>query len=64
MDSLAPWAWWITAGVAGFSIGVVVLMLGAISQSLARSLWPWRKGAPRVGPEQVRDDLAIAIPLM
>ena len=64
MSSLPAWALRITAGVEGFSIGLAFFVVGGISRSLARSFRPRRKGAPRVGPEQVRDDLAIAIPLM
>ena len=57
MDSLPSWAVWIiTAAAAGLSLGLASLMVGAIS----RSLWTPSKGA--LGPEQVRDEAAIAGP--
>ena len=55
MDSLPSWAVWIiTAAAAGLSLGLASLMVGAISRSLSTH----SKGA--LGPEQVRDEAAIA----
>ena len=62
MDSLPPWGLWIIAAAVGLSLGLAFLMVGAISRSLRRTLWPRSKGAPQLGPEQVRDELAIAAP--
>jgi hypothetical protein len=57
MDNLPPWALWIIAAAVGLGPGLAFLMVGTIS----RSLWPRSKGA--LGPEQVRDKAAIAVPL-
>lgn len=59
MDSLAPWAWWITAGVAGFAF----LMVGVIDRFLHRTMWPLSIGVTRFGPEQARNEAAILAPL-
>jgi len=64
MESLPPWALWIIAAAVGLSPGLAFLMVGAISRSLRRTLWPRSKGGPQFGPEQVRDELAIAAPPM
>ena len=55
---------WIIAAAVGLSPGLAFLMVGAISRSLRRTLWPRSKGGPQFGPEQVRDELAIAAPPM
>ena len=58
MDSLPSWAVWIiTAAAVGLSLGLASLMVGAISRSL------WTHSKETLGPEQVRDEAAIAIPL-
>jgi hypothetical protein len=57
MENLPAWALWIVAAAVGLSPGLASLMVGAIS----RSLWTHSKGA--LGPEQVRDEAAIAVPL-
>jgi hypothetical protein len=64
MDSLPPWDLWIIAAAVGLSLGVAFLMVGAISRSLHHTLWSRSKGAPQLGPEQIRDKLVIVIPLM
>ena len=45
------------------SAGLVFLMAGAIGRFLGRTLWPRANGAPHLGPEQARDEAAIAVPL-
>jgi hypothetical protein len=62
MESLPHWALWIIAAAVGLSPGLAFLMVGPISRYLRRTLWPRSKGAPQLGPEQVRDELAIAAP--
>jgi hypothetical protein len=57
MENLPAWALWIITAAVGLSPGLTFFMVGAIS----RSLWPRSKGA--LGPEQVRDEAAIAVPL-
>jgi hypothetical protein len=59
MDSLSSWGFWI---IAALGLSPAFLVVGAISQSLRRTQWPRLKGASQFGPEQVRDELAIAIP--
>jgi hypothetical protein len=59
MDSLSTWGFWI---IAALGLGPAFLVVWAISRSLHRLQWPRLKGASSVGPEQVRDELAIAIP--
>ena len=57
MENLPAWALWIISAAVGLSPGLAFFMVGAIS----RSLWPRSKGT--LGPEQVRDEAAIAVPL-
>jgi hypothetical protein len=57
MENLPAWALWIIAAAVGLSPGLIFFVVGAIS----RSLWPRSKGA--LGPERVRDEAAIAVPL-
>jgi hypothetical protein len=57
MENLPAWALWIIAVAVGLSPGLAFLMVGAIS----RSLWPRSKDT--LGPERVRDEAAIAVPL-
>ena len=57
MENLPAWAFWIIAAALGLTPGLAFFMIGAIS----RSLWLRWKGA--LGPEQVRDEAAIAVPL-
>ena len=57
MENLPAWALWIIAAAVGLSPGLTFFMVGAIS----RSLLPRSKGA--LGPEGVRDEAAIAVPL-
>jgi hypothetical protein len=57
MENLPAWALWIITAAVGLSPGLTFFMVGAIS----RSLWPRSKGG--VGPERVRDEAAIAVPL-
>jgi hypothetical protein len=59
MESLPPWGWWIIAAAVGLSPGLAFFMVGAIS----RSLRPALKRGHQSGPEQVRDEAAIAVPL-
>ena len=59
MDSLSSCGFWV---VAALGLSPAFLVVGAISQSLHRTPWPRLKGASSLGPEQVRDELAIAIP--
>jgi len=63
MDSLPPWALWIIATAIGLSPGLAFFIVGAISRSLHRTLWASSKGAYQLGPERVRDEAAIAVPL-
>ena len=63
MNSLQPWASWITAVAVGFSLGITFRTVGAISRSLNPMLWPrGSRGSPWFGPEGVRAELAIVIP--
>jgi hypothetical protein len=64
MESLPPWGLWIIAAAVGLSPGLAFLMVGAISRSLRRTLWPRSKGALQLGPERVRDEAAMSAPLM
>ena len=57
MENLPAWALWIIAAAVGLSPGLAFRMVGAIS----RSLWPRSKET--LGPERVRDEAAIAVPL-
>jgi hypothetical protein len=63
MDSLPPWALWMIAVAVGFGLGLAFRTVGAISRSLHPTLWPrGSKGSPWFGPDEVRAELAIAIP--
>jgi hypothetical protein len=62
MDSLLPWALWIITAVVGLCTGLAFFTVGAISRSLDRTTCPRAKGEPQFGPEQVRDEAAIAAP--
>ena len=65
MDSLPPWALSIIAVSVALGLGLTFRTVGAIGRSLHPTLWPRRsKGSPWFGPEQVRAELAIAIPPM
>jgi hypothetical protein len=57
MENLPAWALWIIAAAVGLSPGLTFFMVAAIS----RSLWPRSKET--LGPERVRDEAAIAVPL-
>jgi len=59
MDSLLSWGFWL---IAALGLSPAFLVVGAISQSMHHTVWPRSKGAPQCGPEQLRDELAIAIP--
>ena len=59
MENLPAWALWIISAAVGLSPGLAFFMVGAIS----RSLRPALKGGHQLGPEQVRDEAAIAVPL-
>jgi len=59
MDSLLSWGFWL---IAALGLSPAFLVVGAISQSLGRTLWPHLKGARQLGQERVREELAIAIP--
>jgi hypothetical protein len=63
MENLPAWALWIITAAVGLSPGLAFLMVGAISRSLHRTLWARSKGAYQLGPERVRDEAAIAVPL-
>ena len=57
MEDLPAWALWIIAVAVGLSPGLTFFMVGAISRSL------WLRSKRALGPEQVRDEAAIAVPL-
>jgi hypothetical protein len=57
MENLPAWALWVITAAVGLSPGLAFFMAGAIS----RSLWPRSKET--LGPERVRDEAAIAVPL-
>jgi hypothetical protein len=57
MENLPAWALWIITAAVGLSPGLTFFMVGAIS----RALWPRSKET--LGPERVRDEAAIAVPL-
>ena len=59
MENLPGWALWIVSAAVGLSPGLAFFMVGAIS----RSPRPALKGGHQLGPEQVRDEAAIAVPL-
>jgi hypothetical protein len=59
MENLPAWALWIISAAVGLGPGLAFFMVGAIS----RSLRPALKGGHHLGPEQVRDEAAIAVPL-
>ena len=63
MENLPAWALWIIAAAVGLSPGLAFFMVGAMSRSLHRTLWASSKGAYQLGPERVRNEAAIAVPL-
>jgi hypothetical protein len=60
MVDLPTWTLWTIEAAVGLSAG---LASGAIGRFLGRTLWPRAKGAPHLGPEQARDEAALAVPL-
>ena len=63
MDSLPPWGLWIIAAAVGLGPGLAFFIVDGMSRSLHRTLWASSKGAYQLGPERVRDEAAIAVPL-
>jgi hypothetical protein len=63
MVDLPTWALWTVEAAVGLSPGLAFLMAGAIGRFLGRTLWPRANGAPHLGPEQARNEAAIAVPL-
>jgi hypothetical protein len=61
MESLPPWALWVTAVAGGFSPPLAFFMVGAIGRSLSRTLWPRPNREHQFGPEQVRNNVALVI---
>jgi len=63
MENLPAWALWIITAAVGLSPGLAFLMVGATSRLSHRALWARSKGEYQLGPERVRDEAAIAVPL-
>jgi hypothetical protein len=63
MANLPTWTLSTIEATAGLSLALAFLIVGAIGRFLGRTLSPHEKGAPRFGPEQARDEAAIAVPL-
>ena len=63
MANLPAWTSSTIEASAGLSLGLAFLMAGAIGRFLRCALWPRSKGTPHLGPEQARDEAAIAVPL-
>jgi len=59
MENLPAWALWIIVAAVVLSPGLAFAMVGAISEFSHRALWMRSKS----GPERVRDEAAIAVPL-
>ena len=59
MDSSPSWPFWIIAAAVVLSPGLAFVMVGAISEFSHRALWMRSKS----GPERVRAEAAIAVPL-
>jgi hypothetical protein len=59
MNNLPSWPLWITAATVGFSQWLAFVLVGSIGQFSHRALWM----SSKPGPERVRDEAAIAIPL-
>jgi hypothetical protein len=59
MENLSAWALWIIAAAVVLSPGLAFVMVGVLSEFSHRALWMRSKS----GPERVRDEAAIAVPL-